>query len=438
MNRFERLCRVALAALALLAPTASSSAQGSAPAAIPAGEPGGPGLVIRCAKALTCTLEGPGFVDRALVYVRDGKIERVLPERDEPSIEGYVLLDVGSRWLMPGMIDLHSHIAGTFDINDGVFLANPELRVSPAVIPRSPSLMRGVAGGVTTILFIPGSATNSGGQGVLLKTGLERYEEMRLREPGSIKIAQWGNPERWAMGVGKTFENYTIRDIFRRGLAYARAWKAFEEGKGPQPEKNLQWEVFRPILDKRVQASVHTQIYQVVLMTITMLKGEFGIDVYLDHSEVGGWRTAPVAERYGVPAIVGPRSADPPSRGFINWAQAREEGFVGLGWGWQKLGHTRIGFNTDAPVVPQEELVVQATRAAYYGMNDARMETVRGLTIVPATSAGIADRVGSLEPGKDADILIVRGDPIDSRSAVEAVLIEGKRVYDAARDGQRF
>ncbi|TAJ17713.1 MAG: hypothetical protein EPO68_08970, partial [Planctomycetota bacterium] len=145
----------------------------------------------------------------------------------------------------------------------------------------------------------------------------------------------------------------------------------------------------------------------------------------------------PVAQKMGVPAIVGPRSIDPPSRFFINWAEVREEGFIGLGAGWQKGGHQMIGFNTDAPVIPGEELLVQATMAGHYGMDGSKLDLVRGLTIVPAITAGLGDRVGSLEPGKDADILVIRGDPADPRSGVERVWIEGRDVYDVKRQPRR-
>ncbi|TAJ07940.1 MAG: hypothetical protein EPO68_15945, partial [Planctomycetota bacterium] len=199
------------------------------------GEPGGPGLALRAAKALTCARNGPLVVDDAVVLVRDGKIESVRPAREAEVPAGYERLDLGPLWVMPGMVDLHFHSAGSFDINDMVYLANPELRVAASVVPRNPNLDRDVAGGVTTVLYIPGSGTNIGGQGVLLKTGLDRFEEMAVRNPGSLKVAQWGNPERWIMGVGKTFEGWTIRNTFQRGRMYAQAWKDFEAGKGPEP-----------------------------------------------------------------------------------------------------------------------------------------------------------------------------------------------------------
>jgi hypothetical protein len=161
-----------------------------------------------------------------------------------------------------------------------------------------------------------------------------------------------------------------------------------------------------------------------------MLRVEFGLDVYIDHGSFDSYKTAELAEAHGVAAILGPRE--------IMWPRPpsfRTDGRVeGSGWGFQKGGHRAIGFNTDAPVVPQEELSIQSAMAVRYGFDNSEMGAVRGLTIVPAQAAGIADRVGSLEPGKDADILVVTGDPSDPRTSVEVVFVEGRRVYDAKRE----
>ncbi len=407
------------------------------------GQVGGSGLAIRSAKILTCAREGAGVVDRGVLLVRDGKIEAIERARDLEIPADYELVDVGDKWLMPGIIDLHCHagaIESLFinDLNDVVYLTNPGLRAWTGTKPGNPRLLTGLQAGVTTVLVIPGSGSSIGGWGVLLKTGHDRYEEMLLRNPGSMKIAQWGNPESWGPGVAKTFETYAIRDAFTRGLAYARRWHAFEEGSGEEPEFDPQWEIFRHLLEKDTQASVHTQVYQVVLKTITQIKGEFGVDVYIDHGSIGAWRAGGIAQEMGVPAILGPRNADTPARGFINWGQLDTEGFKGIAAGYQEMGLELIGFNTDSPVIPQQELPVQATIAARLGFDDSEMQAVRGLTIVPAIAAGIDDRVGSLEVGKDADVLVISGHPADPRSWVQRVWQDGEVVYDSETERRRW
>jgi imidazolonepropionase-like amidohydrolase len=402
------------------------------------------GLALKARKVLTAAWDGPQVVDDGVVLVKDGKIEAVGRAREVEIPDGYDVVDVGDDWLAPGLVELHCHEAGVSlysfvnDLNDVVFLANPGVRASAAVEPGNRSMKMAVAGGVTTVLYIPGSGSNIGGQGVLLKSAFDTYEEKLIRDPGSMKLAQWGNPESWGPGVGMTFEHWNTRNTIRRGLIYAKAWAAFEQGEGPEPERILQFDVFRDLLAEEIAISTHTQLYQVVLMTLTMIHGEFGLPVFLDHSTIGGWLAGAMAEEMGVPAICGPRSVDTTARGFINWARNKHEGFRGIAAGYQSKGHTMVGFNTDSPVIPQEELSLNAAMGARYGFEDANMDVLRGLTIVPARAAKIDHLVGSIEVGKDADILVVDGHPADPRTSARIVFVEGRRVYDAERDGRRW
>lgn len=409
------------------------------------GQRGGPGLALLAAKALTVPWEGPQVVDHAVVLVKDGLIEALGEQGTLAIPAGYVVQDLGPLWLMPGMIDLHSHCGGTLDINDMVYLTQPELRVSPAVIPHNKALHDAVAGGVTAVLFIPGSGVNSGGQGILLKTGLDRFEDARIRDPGSLKVAQFGNPESWAIGVGKSFENYGLRQMFTQGLAYAKSWEAFEKNGGEKPAKNPRFDVFRELLAKRTQVSTHTQIYQVVLETLTMIKGEFGIDCYIDHGEWDGAKAAAMAQEMGVPAILGPRGIDYNNPGFQGLGfQLHNDGRIeGIAAKYQAAGHKQIGFNTDS--IPMrgftpapEDLSQIAMVAVRFGFDDSNLDSIRGLTIVPAKTAGIDARVGSLEVGKDADIVVLDGHPADSRNAVRRVFIEGRQIYDSAEFGRKY
>ncbi len=413
------------------APVASIST-GASTATAPAGR------AIKAAKILLVPVEGPQVLNHGVVLIKDGKIEAVGPARTTAIPAGYDVVDIGDRWLMPGFVDLHSHIAGTFDINDTVYLTNPGVRAYTSVIPQNANLSRGVAGGVTTILFIPGSGSNVGGEGVLLKTWRPTYEEMQLRKTGSLKLAQAGNPEGYIFGIARSFMNWHTRNTFTRGAAYAKRWQAFENGTGPEPKKDIQFEVFRKLMKNEAQVSTHTQMFQVVSMTIRMIKRELGIPVYIDHGTFDGWRAGGLAEEAGVPAILGPRNIDVPTAQFIRWTGSNPERIQGVAAGYQEMGHTMIGFNTDAPVIPQEELFLQSSMAVRYGFDSSNLEHIRGLTIVPALAAGIESRVGSIEAGKDADLLVLTGDPADPRTAIDAVYIEGHLVYDTESEMRRW
>ena len=443
----------ALCLLAALAPSGSSSASMAAnettanPAAVTsavtppnAGAKGAQGLAIRAAKALVVAPDPnqPQVIDNALALVKDGKIEAIGRAAEMEVPADYELLDVGPRWIMPGIVELHCHVGGTFDINDMVYLTNPGLSVRSAVIPDNDSLRVGLAAGITTALFIPGSGTNIGGAGILIKTGHEQYEDAVLRDPGSMKLAQWGNPESWGPRVAMTFEHYNTRNTLRRGKAYAKAWKAFEDGQGPEPVRDIQWDLFRKLVDEDLPISTHTQMYQVVLTTITMVRIEMGLKVFLDHSTIGGWLTGALAEEHGVPAIVGPRSIDTLSRGMINWCRNKHEGVRGVAAGYQQLGLQNVGFNTDSPVIPQEELPMQAAVGVRYGFDDSKLQAVRGLTVVPAIAAGIEHRVGSLTQGLDADILVVDGHPADPRTTISIAFVDGVKHLDLAEDDERL
>ena len=393
-----------------------------------AGGRGGRGLALYAGKVLTMADDQP-VIDRGVLLVRDGKIDAIGSRDDLEVPADFAVIDLGEQWLLPGLIDLHCHIAGSMqDINGAVYQANPGLRVETAIVPDNEYLRRAVAAGVTTVLFIPGSATTIGGQSVLLKTYGEHYEDLRLRAPAGMKLAQADNPKRWGWGMGRLTLNWHIRHVLQRGLAAAR--EAERSGEPIDP----QWEIFASLADGTNQIAAHTQQYQVVYSTLRIVKQELGLDVFVDHGTMDGFHAAGLAQELGVPAILGPRSVSRKN----NARRIDHDGkTVGVAAAWQERGHTTIGFNTDAPVVAQEQLPLQAAMGARYGFDDSAMQTLRGLTIVPARTVQIDDRVGSLEVGKDADLIVVAGHPIDPRNRVEQVFVEGRLVYDA-EEGQRF
>ncbi len=372
-----------------------------------------------------------GIHDGGAVLVAEGKIERVIerPSKDWRPPAGYEVVDAQNRWVVPGLVELHSHVAGG-DLNDMVYPTNPGFRTVDNVIPGNSLLKKAQAGGVTTILFIPGSGTNISGFGTILKTAGRSVEDMIVRFPGALKIAQGGNPERRGgdLGLSRVGMNWLIRNALAEGKAYTEAWDAWEAGKTDKPPaKNPRLEMLRGLFHREYPVVVHTQGYHLIHSSLRILHDEMKLWVIVDHGTFDGHLMAPGVVRRGVQVMNGPRELRfDPRTGSVR----------GLAHEWYAGGVGDIGVNTDAPVVPQEELIYQASMAVRLGLKAD--VALRGITIHGARALGLEKRIGSLEAGKDADIVIWTGDPLDPRSSVVRTIINGVTAYDTGKEPQRF
>lgn len=364
------------------------------------------------------------------ILVSDGKIEAVGKQKDLGVPDGYTVVEHKDCFAMPGLIEAHSHVAGSGDLNEMVYQTNPELRNWDQIIPHNDDLKVAIAGGVTTVCYIPGSGTNMGGWGTLMKAGPGTLEDVIIRAPGVLKIAQSGNPERRGgeVGSGRMGMNYVIRQQLEEGRVYVRQWDLFEAGLTKEkPEVNLRLEYFKPLFRREIPVVVHTQAYQVVQSTLRILHDEMNLKVVIDHGTFDSYKISDEIIKRGIPVMAGPRGFRyEPEDGQIKGIVA-EYASRGVEW---------LGVNTDAPVIPQEELAFQATMAVRYGWNEE--DAIDGLTIEAAKALMIDDRVGSLEVGKDADIVITTGSIVDPRNYVKQVFIDGKSVYDIKKDRRRF
>ena len=376
--------------------------------------------VAKAAKVYTA--DDAGMINNGLVIVRGQKIVWVGPASEAEVGEDVSVVDLGDLWLVPGLIEPHNHVAGGLRaLNDTVFLANPELHTQEVLEPENPLLLDGLAGGVTSALFIPGSGSNMGGFGMLVKTSGKTVAEMTVRSPGSLKVAQAGNPERWGYGVGRALMNWNTRNTFEKGLGWAEDYAAGKTAWDPQ------WADFAKLRDNSVPVSVHTQIYQVVMTTITMLKRDLGLDAFIDHGTFDGYKNGPLAVKYGVAVMNGPRQF---------WFDRSTSRIEGCAAGWAKNEGIVLGYNTDAPVIPQEELPFQAAMGVRLGAGNAE-SALKGMTAYAADALNMDDIAGILKPGLDADFVAWTGDPVDPRSHVVEVWVRGESVYKA-EEGRRF
>jgi len=411
--------------------TAAAALLGAMCACIAGANDDAPVTAYRVAKVVTMDADDR-VINNATVLVRGERIEAVGRSREIEIPEGASVVDMPRAWLVPGLVELHNHTAGSLsDLNDMVYLTNPGLRTLETVVPGTFEWHRAQAGGITTALLIPGSGTNISGLGTVVKfTGGNTQAEAVARSPGSLKVAQAGNPERYWWRVDRMLMNYNTRRTLREAQAYHEAWTAWENGElDEQPEFNLLYDEYRGMFAREYPASVHTQIYQVILTTVEMLGREFGLRVVLDHSTFDSWKVAPLVLEVGeenIITIVGPRSH------FFDLTQRKMMGIVQR---WHQAGITKLGINTDSPVIPQEELTNQAAIACWLGFDPYL--ALAGLTRVGAEAVMMEDQIGSIEPGKDADFVLWTGDPIDPRHRVLINVVNGRVVYDSERDGIR-
>ncbi len=407
-----RGCVASLVALMLTAPLAAT-------------EPSAEGTKLAFLVGKVVTMDDQDrVINNAVVLVEGHQIVGIGKAKSTPIPDGYRVVERKNLWLVPGMVDCHDHIAGGLgDLNDMVYLTNPGLRTVDTLVPENANIKRARAGGVTTVLLIPGSGTNMSGFGTICRLAGDSVEEMVVKETGSLKIAQAGNPERYWYGVGRTFMNYNTRQTLEAAQTYHETWEAFEKGETTEkPDMNPIYEGFRGLFRRDFVVSVHTQGYQVLMTTVLMLAKEFNLRTVLDHCTFDAWKVAPVVLKDpSIYTINGPRQFQ---------FDRTQRKMMGNAARWWQGGVQKLGINTDAPVVPQEELSFQAAMACYYGWKP--YEALKGVTRVPAEALMVDDVIGTIEVGKDAEFVLWTGDPLDPRSACEMTIIRGKIAYDAS------
>lgn len=378
-------------------------------------------VALRCDRLITMDAND-SIYEPGMILVNDGKLEYVGEPIEVP--EGVAYRELEDCWMLPGMIDLHSHIhtGGWGDINGMVLPVNPEFRTSPTIKPSNRLIRRACAAGVTMLFGIGGSGTSISSFGVLYKTKHDaRYEETIFADPGGMKVAQTHNPERRAGDLGQTRAglSWILADINDKARA------ANEQGRF-----DLQLENLKRVHRQDLPVLIHCAGNDGVANTVRMWKIKYDTRCVISHGSFDGWYCAKFAADNGVPVNHGPRT--------MNYRSGYSEGgkIVGTGHEYVKAGVPNFSLNTDAGVVPQEELFLQGAMSAWLGADSYEM--LKAVTIHPARSFHIDDRVGSLETGKDADVVLWSGDPLDPRSRVELVLIDGRIQYDPQREGRLY
>jgi imidazolonepropionase-like amidohydrolase len=261
---------------------------------------------------------------------------------------------------------------------------------------------------------------------------------MILREIGAMKASQAFNPERNSdLGRTRMGMSWLLRQMLDEAKAYDDAWDAYESGKTKEkPEFKPEWEDCRKVFSREIPVIVHTCGVWGVIQSARMFGTEYNLNTIATHTPFGGHLSAEDVAKYeNVSINIGPRLLDfGRSGGTIQTARGNR--FFGMGSQYEKGGVKNLSINTDSVrwshrMPPLQELSYQASVSARLGLDE--LTAIKAITINPAKALMVDDRVGSLEVGKDADIVIKKGSLLDVSSPVDLVLINGKVAWQ--RDG---
>ena len=368
---------------------------------------------------------GEEIKNGAILIGDDGKIAALGASVSAP--EGAQVLDAGGRLITPGCVDAHCHIGldneatgwEGRDYNEIVDPITPQMRAIDSIYPQDEAFANALKGGVTTACTGPGSANVVGGTFVAMKLAGNRIDNMIVKFPLAMKCAFGENPKRcYGQGSKKApMTRMGTAALLRELLFKAKRYSA-EKDEGKNPAFDMKLEAMIPVIKGEIPLKAHAHRADDILTSIRIAK-EFGVGLTLDHCTDGAVIADELAKE-GLPAFVGP------SLGNKSKIELNNKSFTTPGI-LHKAG-VPISIITDSPVIPLENLPMCAGLAANAGLD--MEEAWRAITINPARHTGIADRVGSLEVGKDADIVIWTADPLTTIGAhAYTTIVDGNVVY---------
>lgn len=379
-------------------------------------------MIIRGAKILTMEGKSEVYEEKDVQFV-DGKIKKIgkITAKDEE-------FDATGMILVPGFIDAHCHLgmwedAIGFEGSDGNEVTSPitpQLRAIDAINPMDRTFEDAVSGGVTAVSTGPGSANVMGGTFSVIKTAGRRIDEMIVREPSAMKIAFGENPKRVYSSQSKSPSTRMataaeLRNVLFEAKDYFE--KRQSKDKKEQPKYNMKLESLLPVFEKKIPLKAHAHRADDIFTAIRIAK-EFDLNITLDHV-TEGHMIVDELKAEGIPCIVGPSFGDRSkfelkNKSFETAATLSNAGVL-------------VAIMTDHPVIPIQHINMAASYCVRDGMD--HYEALKALTINPAKILEVDDRIGSIKVGKDADLVLWSGDPLDIYSEVQACFIDGKLVY---------
>jgi imidazolonepropionase-like amidohydrolase len=370
-------------------------------------------------------------VENGTVLIEDGKITAVGAGLAVP--DGAQVIDAAGQWVLPGFIEVHGHVgvheeakgwAGS-DTNEMTEPVTAQVRALDAINPADLGFRDAITGGVLAVNVNPGSGNPIGGQTVALRCWGRTVDEMLLREPSGLKSALGENPKRVYGEQGKMPSTRLGTAAVIRGAFVAAAnYLAKLDAEAAKPEadrkpvdRDLKLEALGRVLRREIPWRQHCHRADDIATALRIAE-EFGYDLVIDHGTEAHLVADLLAAR-NIPVIIGPLFTSRSKVELLNRSLANPGRLA-------KAGVT-IAITTDHPVVPIHFLVHQATLAVKEGLD--RDTALAALTINPARIAGVDGRLGSIEPGKDADLVLWSGDPLDVFSRAQRALIGGREIY---------
>jgi imidazolonepropionase-like amidohydrolase len=371
-------------------------------------------------------------IDGGTILLTDGRIAAVEGPGFKPP-PGTEFIDASGKWVLPGFIDAHAHLgvheegegwAGS-DTNEMTGPVMAAVRALDAINPADEGFRDAVTGGVLAVNINPGSGNPIGGQTVAVRCWGAVVDDMVLREPAGLKSALGENPKR-VYGERKETPSTrlgtaaVIRSAFVEASNYLAKQTASENQSSERPgvtERDLKLEALGRVLRGEIPWRQHCHRADDIA-TAMRIAAEFGYRLVIDHG-TEAYLLADKIAAAGIPVVIGPLFTSRSKVELRNRSLANPGKLAKAG--------VEISITTDHPVVPINFLIHQATLAVKEGLDP--VTALRAVTINPARIIGVDDRLGSLAVGKDADLVIWSGDPLDVMSRAERAYIGGREVY---------
>jgi len=372
------------------------------------------------------TMAGPDIPNGCVLIGDDGKIVQVGAGICAPEAQ---VIDAQGRLVTPGCVEAHCHIGldnqacgwEGRDYNDMADPVTPQMRAIDSIYPMDEAFGLAIQGGVTSACTGPGSANVVGGTFAAIKLTGKRVDKMIIKHPVAMKCAFGENPKRvYGQGSKKTPMTRMGTAALLREVLFKTKRYLQDKEDGKNPPFDMKLEAMIPVIKGEIPLKAHAHRSDDILTSIRIAR-EFGVKITLDHCTDGALIADELAEE-NLPAFVGPTLGSKSKLELKYKSFATPAILTAAG--------VKVSIITDAPVIPLQYLPMCAALAVKEGLNPE--DAWKAVTINPAESTGIGDRVGSLEPGKDGDVVIWTADPMTTVGAESYMtIVDGKIVYQA-------